>query len=399
MAKYVQDKKTGKMKGSIGDGKTRIPQASQQLLPLEDDYAPPSDVPTIYDVFKDEVKTPYVYPYTYEEYSTFAVAALEKIGQHVVASKENSFRRSGITTLSGRNQSTVFEEEFAIPYLTNPANQARFKKIIEEAVGDSKFVFLKFREPRENSADPNIAEDILSSDDPAALKLLETDTEENPAGDTTRAWADLFLVATYNDRTVYFPINIKCSSDNSYDNTASWQAASFVVFNNSRRGRSREAFYAALQQGGIEDDAVNDYFFWNFTKGDPEKGDKLCTDSVVCSYLEFPDPADKVFRANTSQSFPLQINTSKVAEARAEQALKPKRALNQAKKESTRKLTLGIIKPERDKAVSSLADTTAAELVVSGARESISEEELKAKKTLIENFARELFSTPDVPSA
>lgn len=322
--RYVQDRKTGQMKGSIGDGKNRIP-TSADVAPTDAADVLSPDLDTTVEAFHKLADSRHrIYPYSFDEYFVFGNTVLESVGTVMLKSRANSFRRSGISTLYERNGSTTFEEEFAVPFLTDPMHQEAFRKAVNASLPeDSKFEFVMFREPLEALEDPNLTPDLLEAFDPAAVRLATH--RKDPAKRKTRAWSDIFIVGRYEGKTVYFPVNIKCSREgSSYDNTSSWFSAAYVILNDSTKGADKETFFTSLANGEFDDDSVTDYYFWNFTKGDPAKGDQLFTDVSHCSYLEFPDPDQKVFRYNKEQSFPLQIDMSKVAAAREEAKSNPR---------------------------------------------------------------------------
>jgi hypothetical protein len=348
VANYRQDPKTGLMLGSTGDGKTRIPTPNDLRAPSSRDHLTQridTDLLRTFEAFQtvvpalpedlepassDETEPPAVPdPYTFDEYAQFGRATLDVVGPMVIAAPENSFTESGIATLHERDGSAVFEKQFAIPFLTSPARQEQFKTAIAAALPEAHFEFVRFREPLENLADPNQRPDIQDelTDNPLERFLVRTyqenqtrlqaDGVHGKPKKADRAWADLFIVAKYDGRTVYLPVNIKCSEEKkSFDNTGGWATASFVVFGDSQKGSDKKSFYAAIAAGEISSDSVSDYYIWNFTKGNPQSGDQLCTASAHCSYLEFPSPEHKVFTCNPAQSFPLQVNTANAAAAR-----------------------------------------------------------------------------------
>lgn len=372
MPRPIRDAKTGQLRGSVGDGKVRVPGPRDALVRLAD--------PAPDDRIDEALSDPYACAFEqfsaladddtlaasvteiadrqarrepprfqYEELREFGASAMDAMGTLVLESPENT---GAFGAYAGRSGSTDFEKDFAVPILTSEPAQPALREAIEASVPGNRFQFIRVRR-------------LLEESDPDEQKIEQLSEAE--AKD--RLWADLMIDATYDGQPVWLPVNLKATKAPkttragtpgavSAGNLCGWQGLAWALFGDYHVGAGREArpkFFQAVRERLFADARPSDYFVLDFAKGVPSSDDpRLTTGFSHTSVLDATWSPVPVIRFNSAQSVPLQINTSLAAEARR-QSGRP-RSLLQRRKEFSEWLMTNM----RDAARTEYEATTAA---------------------------------------
>jgi hypothetical protein len=219
--------------------------------------------------------------YTYREYHDFTQSVLCSAGLMLQRAPQNDRRLYAPDRFKGRGGSALFEKEFVKSTLLHPLQSATLTQTIRRSTSGQSLRFLRFEDPERG--------------------LLHNEA-------ATRAWADLFIIASYGHNEISIPVNIKYTGGSSADNLCGWDAIDFVLYKDSSRKSGKTAFFDKLIAEGIpEDEAPRDYFFWSFQYD--ENSQYLFSKISTYSLLSIPV---ELLQFNPSQSFPVQLATNKL---------------------------------------------------------------------------------------